>query len=187
MEKEVGKYILALKEIQNPDILNEFDLKSWKGKAINLVIRIYGKDSVQESQINEIRFENYMIPSVSLQSFRPRSNADLCKEQATKTIEGFISDLSNFGLPEKNDTTNKGGINISVSQNQNQTISVNVIWESVEAELTGKQLKEIKAIIEDKDENSKGDKIFNKLKSFGADLAAKIIASILTNPAVLGG
>ncbi len=185
MEKEVEIYIIALKEIQNPDILNEYDLSTWKGKALNIVIRIYGKDSVQEGHINEIRFENYMIPSVSLQSYRPRNNADICREQVTKTIEGFISDLSTFGLPEKKDTTNKGGINISVSQNQ--TISVNVIWESVEAELTGKQLKEIKAIIEDKDENSKGDKIFDKLKSFGADLAAKIIASILTNPAVLGG
>lgn len=184
MKKEVEKYIIALKEIQNPDILNEYDLSIWKGKAINIVSRIYGKDSVQEGQINGIRFDEYMIPSVSLQSFRPRNIADYCREQAIKTIEGLISDLSTFGLPEKNDTTNKGGINISASQNQ--TISVNVIWESVKAELTGKQLKEIEAIIEDKDENFKVDKIFDKLKSFGADLAAKIIASILTNPAVLG-
>jgi len=169
-------------------------LQSWKSKAINLVTRIYGANSKQEEQINLIRFKAYPIFGTASTFARGQSkvsgggnNSEHCITQAIELIEGFITDIKDFGIPEKKITETNEGINITVNQSQTQSINLNIIIEAMQNELNGKQLNEVQKIIEqDLDQDSKKNKLFEKLKSFGSDVATNIIASILTNPAIYG-
>lgn len=189
----IKKYIEALKTVKNPTINSNYDLQNWKVKAGNVISRIYGDESKQEEQIKEINFRNYSLFATVRGGNSPSTssgggnNGKHCEKQANEMIKSFISDLETFGLPEPRKNENSNGINISVNQSQNQTVNVNVIWESIKEELTGKQLKEIEAIINDNDKSeSKKKRIFEKLKSFGIDVASNIIANIITNPAIYG-
>lgn len=189
MELE-NKYIEALEEIKFSKITSKSTLQTWKAKAINLISRIYGKDSKQEEQINLIKIQNYMSVTSYVDGYASTSgggnNSAICENQANELIESFISDIRKFGIPEKQSSENKNEhINITVSQNQTQTINLNIILEALRNELTGKQLSEIQQIIDIEEEvEIKQPKIVEKLKSFGKDIATNIIASILTNPAI---
>lgn len=190
------KYIEALQIVKNPIINSGYDLQSWQAKAVNVVIRIYGENSRQEEQIKEIKFRSYPVYGKprSINSPSTRSgggnNSKHCEKQANELIKSFIADLDTFGVPEPTKYRNNNGVNISVnqSQSQNQTVNVNIIWESIKNELSREQLKEVEEIIDDDDETgSKKKRIFEKLKSFGTDVASNIIAGILTNPTIYGG
>lgn len=183
----IEKYITALTDIQNTKILNAYELKSWQGKAINIVSRIYGNDSKQEEQIKNVHFKSYSSGSINGTSFGGGNNAKECSIQASEIINGFISDLTNFGLPENKKPEITNGINISVNQNQNQSVQIHFIWESIKDELTGKQIRELEEVInEDLPAENKKGKVIEKLKSFGGDILTNIIANILTNPNIFG-
>lgn len=183
----IEKYIKSLTDIQNPNITNIYELKSWQGNAINIVNRIYGNESKQEEQIKNINFKSYPRGSINGSSFGGGNNGKECSRQASEIINGFISDLTNFGLPENKKNDNNNGINISVNQNQNQSVQLHFIWESVKDELTGKQIKELKEVIEeDTPAENKKKKVIEKLKSFGGDVITNIVANILTNPNIFG-
>ncbi|UOE37007.1 hypothetical protein [Chryseobacterium oryzae] len=177
------KIISSFREIENPNFNSEYDLRSWKSKAINIIIRVYGENSKQEKSIDGIKFTTY----ISINGAGGGNNGKHCEKEAQEIIKGFISDIANFGIPDKKETQNSG-INISLNQSQNQTVNVNIIWETIKDELTGKQAKEIEEIVNGNDEpESKKNKIFEKIKSFGSDVASNIIAGILTNPSIYGG
>lgn len=183
----IEKYITALEGIENPKILNSYDLNVWQGNAINIVVRIYGIDSIQEEQIKNVFFKTYASGSINGQSWGGGNNANLCQKQASEIIKGFISDLKTFGLPEPK-KENQSGINILLSQNQNQTVQIHFIWDSIKDELTGKQIKELEEVINVKEPiETKKTKVLDKLKSFGGDVLTNIVANILTNPAIFGG
>jgi hypothetical protein len=62
---------------------------------------------------------------------------------------------------------------------------VSILLESIKDELTGRQRKEVLEIAKNSatpEEAHKG--IWEKLKEFGADVSANIVANILTNPNV---
>lgn len=77
-------------------------------------------------------------------------------------------------------------INNSNSQSQSQSMAVDLFIEAIKDDLTGRQIKELKQIVE----NENGDiekarpKIIDKLLSFGKDVASNIVANILTNPSI---
>lgn len=78
-------------------------------------------------------------------------------------------------------------VNQSQTQSQQQSIAFEIFIESIKDELTGKQQKEIKAIIDEEvDPANAKTKIVDKIKSFGSDIASNIIANIITNPAIWG-
>lgn len=84
-------------------------------------------------------------------------------------------------------------ININVNQTQTQTqkqvqsIAIEIFIDAVRDELTGKQVKEIKEIYaQEPDVKKARTKIFDKIKSFGSDVASNVLANILTNPAIWG-
>ena len=55
-------------------------------------------------------------------------------------------------------------------------------------EITGKQLKELKAIAqEEKDSTKAKHKILEKIRSFSSDVLSNIVANIITNPTVWEG
>ncbi|MFV8367160.1 hypothetical protein [Flavobacterium sp. XS1P27] len=184
----IDKYITAFNEVKCPRILNSQDLNVWQGKAINIIVRVYGENSIQEEQIKNVLFQRYASYSINGHTSGGANNAKLCEKQATEIIEGFISDLSTFGMPSQRVAEKNGAINISINQNQNQTINLNVILDSLKEELTGKQIKELEEVINtDEMPENKKSKIINKLKSFGSDVVTNIVANILTNPSIFGG
>lgn len=92
-------------------------------------------------------------------------------------------------------SSNKGGkeITVNVNQTQNQTqeqaqsIAIEIFIGAIKDELTGKQVKEIKEIFaEEPDPKKAYTRIFDKIKSFGSDVASNVLANILTNPAIWG-
>lgn len=182
----IEKFISALKEIENPVITNEYDLKAWQGKAVNIVVRVYGPNSKQEEQILNVYFKRYASGSINGVSFGGGNNSEFAKKQASEIIKGLINDLQTFGLPEVTKPENANGISISLSQHQNQTVQIQFIWELIKDELTGKQIKELETIINEPDSQNKKSKVIEKLKSFGGDVLTNIVANILTNPGIYG-
>lgn len=74
-------------------------------------------------------------------------------------------------------------------QKQTQSITINLFLEAIKDDLTGRQLKELKEVISEsgKDKEKARNGIIAKIKSFGSDVAASIVANILTNPAIWEG
>jgi hypothetical protein len=85
-------------------------------------------------------------------------------------------------------TTNINNSN-SQTQNQQQSFTVELFLEAIKDDLTGRQIKELKAVVADADNNLQKARpgIIEKLKSFGADVASNIVANLLTNPVIWGG
>ena len=66
--------------------------------------------------------------------------------------------------------------------------AINVIT-TIKDDLTGRQIKELKAVVEEADNDLQKARpsILDKLKSFGTDVASNIVANILTNPMIWNG
>ena len=123
---------------------------SWRAIATNLTTRIYGPNSKHESQINRIVFQNYhAIANGSI--YTSGNNAQECKTLITDLVESIEIDISEFGMPERfvNNSKNKGDINISLSQNQ--TVDVQLIWNSINDEMTESQQRQIEEILQSKE------------------------------------
>lgn len=92
--------------------------------------------------------------------------------------------------PENKVSNKEQGLHINITQSQNQqtTISINLIIEAFQDELNGNQRKEIQTIIDDKElePEKKKSKIVETLKKFGGDIASNILANILTSPSFFG-
>ncbi len=174
--------IEALEELKSETqkINRSHNLTDWKNKAVNVIVRIYGQNSRPEKQIMELKYSNYMGGGDNISSRR---------EQAHNLIDGLIKEINRFGLPDKlTDDNSQMNINITQTQNQKTKISLNLLIDSIQDELTGKQLKEVQEIIESNDlkQTEKKKKIVEKLMEFGTDIASNILASILTNPNLYG-
>lgn len=76
-----------------------------------------------------------------------------------------------------------GGIVITNSntQSQNQQQAANIFLEAIADELTGKQMKDLKAALADEQSGKKGS-LLEKIKSFGMDT----LSNIVTNSAIWG-
>lgn len=75
------------------------------------------------------------------------------------------------------------------SQSQEQSLAVELFIEAIKDDLTGRQIKELKAVVADADNDLQKARpgILAKLKEFGADVASNIVANLLTNPMIWGG
>ena len=77
----------------------------------------------------------------------------------------------------------------SQSQDQRQSLAVELIIEAIKDDLTGRQIKELKAVVADVNNDLQKARpgIITKLKEFGSDVASNIVANILTNPSIWSG
>ena len=97
-------------------------------------------------------------------------------------------------IPQSSKTKSGKGINVTTninnsnnqSQNQEQFVAINLFLEAIKDDLTGKQVKELKDILAEceNDKPKAWKSIVEKLKSFGSDVASNIVANILTNPVI---
>lgn len=74
------------------------------------------------------------------------------------------------------------------SQSQSQNVMLKVFVEALHEELSGKQIRELKSVAEDENlnEEEKKSTILDKIKEFGKDTLASIVANVLTNPTIWG-
>ncbi len=107
-------------------------------------------------------------------------------------VNEVISEIKSVGLPKpKIDKmsaviNNNNNMSQTQSQNQMQEVAITIFLDSIKDELTGRQMKEIKEIVDqEEDVNQAKPKIIDKLKSFGGDVLSNIIANIITNPTIL--
>lgn len=113
------------------------------------------------------------------------------QQQALLAILEALSCLPTV-IQNKVDNQNEITVNTNInnsnnqSQNQEQSVAINLFLEAIKDDLTGKQLKELKEVLnENKEDEAKARKgIIEKLKSFGSDVASNIVANILTNPVI---
>lgn len=77
----------------------------------------------------------------------------------------------------------------SQSQSQEQSLAVELFIEAIKDDLTGRQIKELKSVVAEADNDLQKARpgIIAKLKEFGADVASNIVANILTNPTIWQG
>ena len=77
----------------------------------------------------------------------------------------------------------------SQSQSQEQSLAVQLFIEAIKDDLTGRQIKELKAVVAEADNDLQKARpgILAKLKEFGSDVASNIVANLLTNPMIWGG
>lgn len=106
------------------------------------------------------------------------SNIDMAKSVCLSKRDGFSSNQF-FTISNNNQQ----------EQNQTQSLAINLFLEAIKDDLTGRQVKELKKVIakSSSDKEKARDGIIAKLKSFGDNVAANIVANILTNPVIWGG
>ena len=138
----------------------KFDLEAWKNHTIIFLERIFGKDS---SKIKMIKDLHYDYSSWSLRDTAAAGKAkdkDPVRLQADEILRATIAELESLGLPENKKELER-------------------IWELLEDELTGKQIKEITALIKSEDKE-KTEKVTHILESLEKENLASIIAKLLT-------
>lgn len=79
-------------------------------------------------------------------------------------------------------------VNQNQSQSQKQSLVVDIFLEALKDEIKGKQLKELKAIAQEEPNPEKAKtKVLDKIKSWGGDVLANVVANIVTNPNIWNG
>lgn len=131
------------------------------------------------------------------------SNKEIEPEQQTKLLailEAFLvlpTVITDKNVNVDANVNKRDAINVtttinntnSQSQNQEQSLAVNLFIEAIKDDLTGRQVKELKEVVEEagNDLPKARQGILLKLKEFGADVASNIVANIITNPMIWGG
>jgi hypothetical protein len=139
----------------------KFDLDAWKNRTIIFLERIFGKDSPKLKMIKDLHYD---YSSWSLRDTVAAGSArdkDPVRIQAKEILEAIISELENLGLPDQKQEKLK-------------------IRELLEDELTGKQIKEIDAILNSEDQD-KNKKITEILEGLNKESMVAIIVKLLTS------
>ncbi len=130
--------------------------------------------------------------------FEELSRKELSETQQLKmlAILEAIDELPTI-VPQNSEKQTGNGVNITTnvsntntqSQNQEQSLAIDIFLEAIKDDLTGKQIKELREVLaaSGNDEEKARSGIIEKLKSFGFDVAANIVANIITNPAIWSG
>ncbi len=144
--------------------------------------------------------QQYCKGDPAIKEFKTLSDQSIAPDQQRKllAIIEAIAVISGSDIDKESDPSQKSineGVNITInnsnnqSQNQEQSFAVQLFLEAIKDDLTGRQIKELKNVVDeagsDLQKARKG--IFEKLKGFGADVASNIVANILTNPTIWNG
>jgi len=139
------KEIALLKKQQEKLTEKSFDLEAWKNQTTLFLQRIFGANHNIVKMISDLKYD---YSSWTLRDATGNEKTDdPVKMQADEILEAAIMELENLGLPQ-------------------QETSVDKVWEFMEEELTGKQFKEIKAIIDSGKKNklAKVQEVLNRLE-----------------------
>ena len=97
--------------------------------------------------------------------------------------------MERFGYRDKVTSETVSPVSVAVNQHNNQTQStvinnhLTIIFKAISDELNGKQLKELRTILEaDIEPDEKKRSFMDKIKGFGENVASNILANIVCNP-----
>lgn len=167
----VDKYIALLqKQIDRLDE-DDFDLEAWKSGAIVLLSRVFGDASSKIVQIEKIKFD---FGSWSLRdSSGSRDQMESCKKRCRGILEASITELEVLGSEEEAQValTKKG--------------AEALVIDALEQELKISQLKQLVKILRTKSSRDEKERmLFTVLMGFDPEIASKIVARIMTDPAL---
>lgn len=169
MEDQIANYTTLLKKQLKQLKKEEVDWKLWKSTTVNLLQRIFGLYSHQVQQIKAIKHET----SIGLSGYIYRDNIEECINRAKGLMQAYLDELHTFGLP-----TSVQSKEAATKKTNNETKLINDI---LEYELTGRQHKELQQILTNKewDEAKKVEELMDKMKTFGNEVVAHILARIV--------
>lgn len=93
-------------------------------------------------------------------------------------------------MPEEPKSVEVGGTKgTNITINNSQQIAIHIIRDAFKEELSGKEFKEIEALIAEynKDPEKIKPRLIDRVKNLGGDVMSNIIANILTNPNIYNG
>lgn len=134
-----------------------FDLEAWKNQTVLFLHRIFGADHAIVKMISELRYD-YSSWNLRDATGNEKSD-DPVRMQANEILDAAIMELETLGLPQKETSNGR-------------------LWELLEEELTGKQFKAIKLIIES-DKKNRLIKVQEVLSSMGKENLISILSRIL--------
>ena len=137
----------------------KFDLEAWKNHTLIFLERIFGRESSKLNLIKELHYDYSSWNLRDTAAAGKTKDKDPVKMQAREILTATITELEKLGLPQNKPEDEK-------------------IWKLLQDELTGKQIKEIEAILNSKDDN-KAEKINDILESLNQEKLAMIITQLL--------
>ena len=154
---------------------HDISLSSWSTILKGIIERIWGKDSIKIKEL-----DSYIAPNINI--------SKNYRKQVITINQVLIDEIKINGSPEFIYDGKNTPISISQSQSNSQSINIQFIMEALKHDLESEQIEEIKEIAQSDDSKpDKREKLINKLKSFGSNVASNIAASILTNPLIWAG
>ncbi len=138
---------------------SKFDLDAWKKHTLIFLERIFGKDNSKLKLIQDLHYDYSSWSLRDTAAVGKTKDKDPVKMQAREILEATILELETLGLP--------------VGANEQQKV-----WELLQDELTGKQTKQIEAIIKS-EENNKAKKISEILENLEKENLSLLIAKLL--------
>lgn len=139
----------------------KFDLDAWKNHTLIFLERIFGKDNSKIKMIKDLAYDYSSWSLRDTAASGKTKDKDPVRMQAQEILEAAISELEQLGLPN----------------NQNKHV---LIWQFIQDELTGKQVKTIENILQSESED-KAAKIADVLEKLEKENLASIIANLLTH------
>ena len=158
------QYIKLIKNQIEKLNLKDFDLDSWKDSTILVLDRIFGYDSEKIKKINDIHYD---LSSWSLRdTLGTSAHFDTCKKKGKEILEVSIMEIETLGIPE-------------LRKSDNEEKPDNIL-SALEDELTIAQYKELKKLMAEPNEETRGTNIYGFLNKLGSDSAMRILSNILT-------
>jgi hypothetical protein len=154
------KEIALLKEQISRLDEKKFDLEAWKNHTTIFLERIFGKDSSKIKMLKELHYDYSSWSLRDTAASGKTKDKDPVRQQAEEILSAAITELESLGLPQGKPEEDK-------------------VWELLQDELTGKQVKEIETLLASEDAE-KVAKIADILETLGADNLSNIIAKLLT-------
>lgn len=153
----------------------ESDYQTWKNKCLRLLELHFKKDGSSE------------LFKEAVAQFAKHHNTPKYLQDMIGVLKACV-DVPNI-VEEKPDETpitpSPVTINVSQTQQQSQTIAIDIFLEAIKDEIPGKYFKEIKVIAnEEKDPVKAKSRILDKVKSFGEDVLSNIVSNIITDPTI---
>ena len=153
VEKEIA---LINKQLESL-VAKNFDLEAWKSHTIIFLERIFGRESSKVRMIKDLKYD---YSSWNLRDAAGTGKAsDPVILKAREILEATKLELEYLGVPKQEEENLK-------------------IWLLLEEEMTGKQIREIKLILQS-EEPEKMEKIANVLYNLEKENMAKVLAKLL--------
>jgi len=154
-EKEIALLREQISRLNEKD----FDLDAWKNHTVIFLERIFGKDNSKIKMIKDLKYDYSSWSLRDTAAAGKSKDKDPVRVQAEELMEAIIAELENLGLPQEKPGNDR-------------------LWELLQDELTGKQVKEIQTLIKSEDKE-KAEKVANILEKMEKEDLAMTVAKLL--------